>query len=188
MEVYIKDNSGDRGSPINGQIKGLFFMATVEPGSTTGQPTRVSAFGGTRLLIPAETLLGMAPNLYFADFYCMRGRFHYVTLVMTRHGSEADTYCSQRLPQLSVHDRSRNPFLFYDDYSQLQVSTRDHLHVELLFTEDLDINRYRYELQPNTPLIGKGQTTPGGLPKNANCYICNLSIAGYSGVLPTGDF
>lgn len=182
MEVYIKDNSGDPGSPINGRINGLFFMASVEPGTTSGQPVMRSAFGGTRLLLPTTTLLSVTPNVYFADFYCMRGQYHYVTLVLTKPYSETDTFCANRLLRLSLNDKENNPFLFYDVSGQLRVSTRDHLHVELLFTENLDINQYRSTLQQYTPLIGKGQTTPGGLPKKANCSTCNVTSPTHLGM------
>lgn len=175
MEVYIKDNSGDPGSPINGKLNGLFFMASVEPGTVTGVPVARSAFGSTRLLVRTTELLSTTPNVYFADFYCMRGQYHYVTLVLTKPYSENDRFCANRLLRLSLHDKTSNPFLFYDDRGQLRVSTRDHLHVELLFTENFDLNRYRSTLQRYTPLIGKGQTTPGGIPKNPTCTTCNLS-------------
>jgi hypothetical protein len=36
MEVVTKDNSGDPGSPINGKLKGLFFMARNENGQPQG--------------------------------------------------------------------------------------------------------------------------------------------------------
>lgn len=179
MEVYIKDNSGDRRSPINGRIKGLFFMAGVEPGSTTGLPKHDSAFGSTRLLVPANDLLEKAPNLYFADFYCMRNpSFHYVTLVMTKPGSVADKFCADHilLLPMSLNDSASNPFLFYNASGELQVCTRSNLSIELLFTENLDITPYRYTLQHNTPLIGKGCTTPGGVPKNSSgqCSLCRV--------------
>jgi len=50
--------------------------------------------------------------------------------------------------------------------------------VEVLFTEDIDVNdflrRRGATKDENVPLIGKGSSTPGGLPKNPNCYVCNL--------------
>lgn len=172
MEVYEKDNSGDPASPINGQIDGLFFMASVKPGSETGSPREESAFGNTRLLVPTKSLLRRAPNLYFADFYCMRGRFHYVTIVMTKSGSRADRFCSDHLVSLDIDDEDSNPFLFRDDDGDLQVTTRDHLMIELLFTEDLDIKPYM--LKHDIPTIGNGSSTPGGIPKNSSCTTCNL--------------
>src|SRR5688572_928787 len=63
MKPYPKDNSGDPRSPINGRIDGLFFMASVQPGSKKGEPIRESAFGKHRILVPVEELLEKAPNL-----------------------------------------------------------------------------------------------------------------------------
>lgn len=167
MRVYDKDNSGDPASPINLQIEGLFFMATVEQG-TNGEPMRYSAFGPVRICVQAEEMLRKTPNLYFVDYYCMRGMNHYITLVMTRPGSTADLFCEPRLLKLDIND---NPFFFRDNYGQLQVSRGNHLQIELLFTEDLDIRRYQ---RTCTPIVGKGSSTKGGIPKNPSCHQCNL--------------
>jgi hypothetical protein len=108
MKVYAKDPSGDQASPINGRIDGLFFMAEVEPGSTRGEPVRVSPFGGTRMTVPVDVMLAAAPRLYFADYYCMRGRFHYITLVMCKAGSTPDEFCAEHLLKLDVNDTVNN--------------------------------------------------------------------------------
>lgn len=171
MEVYLKDNSGDPASPINLQIKGLFFMASVERGSTTGEPISRLPFGPIRICVPAEELLAKAPNIYFVDFYCMRGQNHQVTLVMTRPGSKTDKFCAERLLPLDLDYRTRNPFFFRDVTGQLRVSTRNKLLVELLFTKDLDINRYSLE---DVRTVGRGSSTSGGIPKNPECPLCNL--------------
>ena len=156
---------------------GLFFMAEVEPGSTTGEPCYASAFGSTRLIVPVDVLLGLAPQLYFADFYCMRGRFHYITLVMTRYRSTADDFCRQHLLPLSIDDELNNPF-FFRRAGTGEMRVAQGVKVEVLFTEDIDVNdflrRRGATKVENVPLIGKGSSTPGGLPKNPNCYVCNL--------------
>jgi len=174
MKPYPKDNSGDPRSPINGRIDGLFFMASVKPGSKKGEPIPDSAFGNTRILVPVEELLAKAPNLYFTDFYCMGGKRHYVTLVMTRPGSKWDKFCANRLLSLSLSDRSSNPFLFCDDSTRrLHVSSKNQLFVELLFTEELDISGYkrkRTRIADNC----RGHSKNGGKPKNPDCRICNL--------------
>jgi len=130
MKVYVKDNSGDPASPINGQINGLFFMAK----NIKGQPPADSPFGEWRIQIPSDVLLSMAPNLYFADFYCMTGRIHYVTLVATKPGSTTDKYCRDKLLPLS-HD---NPFLFKRG-RQWHVCDTPYILVELFYTEDINI-------------------------------------------------
>jgi len=172
MEVYEKDNSGDPASPINGQIKGLFFMAK----NINEEPPQDSPFGKCRIQIPASVLLSMAPNLYFVDFYCMNGKTHYVTLVMTKPGSSADNYCQEKLLRLSHDD---NPFLFRRG-SQWYVNVTQYVLVELFYTENIDIIKmiteygaiYREDIP--TPPHCRGRSTPGGVPKNKLCTNCNL--------------
>ena len=67
MKTVLKDASGDRRSPINGEISGLFFTASVD---ASGEPYDKSIYGDTRLLVRAEVMLDLAPHMYFADFYC----------------------------------------------------------------------------------------------------------------------
>ena len=178
MEVYDKDNSGDPGCPINGRIKGLFFMAGVEPGSD-GEPAKHSQFGTTRLLIPVEVLLAKCDNFYFSDFFCMRGQYHYVTIVMAKRGSEADRFCQTHLPRIDLHENSDNPFFYRDSSSgEMRVSTMDHLHIELLYTENINMRGIIREgaiIKENVPTIGKGSSTPGGLPKHSRCRVRNLA-------------
>lgn len=171
MKVYDKDNSGDQASPINGQIKGLFFMAK----NINGKPPEDSPFGAIRIQIPAGVLLSMAPNLYFVDFYCMTGKIHYVTLVMTKPGSSTDNYCREKLLPLS-HD---NPFLFQQG-GQWYVNVTPYILVELFYTEDINIYEMenthgairRHNIPP--PPNCRGRSTPGGKPKNSSCPKCNL--------------
>jgi len=152
-------------------------MAEVEQGSTTGEPCRASAFGSTRLIVPVDVLLTLAPRLYFADFYCMRGKFHYITLVMTRPRSTADNFCQQHLLPLSIDDEHDNPFLFRRAGSR-EMRVAQGVKVEVFFTEDIDVNdflrRRGATMVENVPLVGKGSSTPGGLPKNPYCHVCNF--------------
>jgi len=170
--VYAKDNSGDQASPINGQINGLFFMAK----NINGQPPGDSPFGEIHIQIPADVLLSMAPNLYFADFYCMNGKIHYITLVMTKPGSATDNYCRDKLLPLSPHN---NPFLFKRG-SEWHVNVTPYILVELFYTEDIDIDEMIHEYGailltdiPRPPNC-RGRSTPGGKPKNMMCTKCNL--------------
>ncbi|ESO05638.1 hypothetical protein HELRODRAFT_171297 [Helobdella robusta] len=72
MRTYVKDNSGDPRCPINGEINGLFFTASVNYGSQDGAPIPKSPFGKKRLIVPIERLFNVhACNIYFSDFYCM---------------------------------------------------------------------------------------------------------------------
>ena len=170
MKAYLKDASGDLRAPINGEISGLFFMSKV----VGGEPQRESPFGDTRLLVRADILLGRAPNVYFADFYCLNRKDHYVTLVLAHPGSDADRLCRQRLPQQNIYDQSNSPFLFVMN-GDVHVSSG--VMVELFFAEDLDADelladedkaRMRYHI----PTFGAGHTTQGGRAKHSHCSIC----------------
>ena len=177
MEVYKKDNSGDPASPINGQIKGLFFMAK----NINGRPPEDSPFGEIRIQIPADVLLSMAPNLYFVDFYCMSGKTHYVTLVMTKQGSLTDSYCREKLLALDHDNPHDNPFLFRQG-SRWYVNVTPYILVELFYTEDINIfemnNEYGAILRNNIPPPPncRGRSTLGGKPKNSSCPQCNLAL------------
>ena len=176
MKAYLKDASGDVRAPLNGETKGLFFMAIVK----NGEPQPESPFGNTRLLVRADVLLGLAPNVYFADFYCLRKpKDHYVTLVLARPGSDADTLCQQRLPKQNIRNKSASPFLFVES-GEVRVSSK--VMVELFFTEDLEVDllladtskaKMKYDIRT----FGAGRTTQGGLPKNDRCGTCNTKNA-----------
>jgi hypothetical protein len=171
MEVYYKDNGGDQASPINGQIKGLFFFANI----INSQQSLLSFFGEKRFLVPSTVLLSMAPNVYFADFYCMNGKAHYVTLVMTKSGSAADEFCRKKLLPVSLDYPGReNPFLFWDG-SRLYVNNDPFFHVELLYTEDLDINALLTRHAAREMWTDcRGYSNPNGIPKDASCGKCNV--------------
>ena len=175
MRAYIKDHSGDQASPINGQLDGLFFMAN----NVNGIPPSRSPFGPRRFQVPAEFLLESAPNVYFVDFYCMRGCDHYITLVATCPGSDADQFCSRRLLPVDLYDSTTNPFLFWD-HGCLYVTSDSNLQVELFYTEDIDV--YDWMIHGGAKMVDvtsvcKGSSTPGGVPKNPNCTVCNLKFA-----------
>ncbi|XP_046326672.2 uncharacterized protein LOC124111115 [Haliotis rufescens] len=177
METYRKDYNGDRGSPINGNIDGLFFGTGLDP--KTRLPPAFSYYGRQRLYIPADIIFHDAANLYFADFYC-HYEVHYVTLVLTEPGSSADVFCQNRLLKLDPYN---NPFLFKEatvlPLSRPEICVTHKLHVEVFYTEHVNIGA----LQRSKPMdvffrdvqpMGAGKSKPSGIPKNANCKICNL--------------
>jgi len=179
MKAYLKDASGDRRAPINGEIKGLFFMSAVDE---NGEPLPFSPFGNTRILIRAEFLLSAASNVYFADFYCMTkpmtGRhWHQITLVLARPGSDAGRWCEERLPKLDIHNRTASPFLFVEN-GEVHVLSIDKLSVmvELFFADDLEVDLLlaegKAEIKYDVPKCGKGSSTQGGLAKCSQCEIC----------------
>ena len=165
MEVYLKDNNGDPGSPINGKIKGLFFA--VRPDPVTGEIPDFSPFGDTRIIIPLMILIPPDFNLYFTDFYCTNSKnIHYVTLVATKHNSLADQFCRTRLPLLNWYT---NPFLrvyrYQDTYGFVScIEPR----VELLYTENINLKSPFVEWQYNVRTLGVGYSTEGGLAKRPN--------------------
>jgi len=170
MKAYLKDASGDVRAPINGEIKGLFFMSKVQ----FGEPQLQSPFGNTRLLVRADILLGLAPNVYFADYYCLNRKEHYVTLVLARPGSHADRLCQQRLPRRNIHDKNASPFLFAVGD---EVFVSSGVMVELFFTEDLDVggllaDTTKAYMRYNIPTFGSGRSTQGGRPKHSSCSKC----------------
>jgi len=172
MKAYLKDATGDQRAPINGEIKGLFFMSKV----LNGEPQRESPFGNTRLLVRADILLGLAPNVYFADYYCLNWKDHYVTLVLTRPGSDADRLCRQRLPELNIR---ANPFLFMVS-DEVHVSSG--VMVELFFTEDLGVAQlladgHKALMMYNIPTFGAGRTTQGGRRKHSSCSTCRTKAS-----------
>lgn len=172
MKVYKKDNSGDPASPINGRIDGLFFMAK----NKNGEPPRYSYFGPRRLQVPASELLQMAPNLYFADFYCMQSSIHQVTLVMTKPGSKSDQFCRAKLLPLSVTDKQNNPFLFLSGVD-LFTNNKKKLEVELLYTENIDVVELlscHNAILSRVETKGRGHSRPEGIRKNPKCLICNV--------------
>ena len=164
MEVYIKDNNGDPRCPINGNIDGLFFAVRPEP-DTMEIPT-VSPFGRRRIILPIDKLIKSNRRLYFADFWC-HNKIHYVTLVVTKPSTDADIFCREHLPKLSLES---NPFL-YREISEFYCCEEP--RVEIFYTENIDLNK-SYIQWDSVRTIGRGSSTPGGKPKRRDCSICNL--------------
>ena len=166
MKVYWKDDNGDPRSPINGRIKGLFFATGVD--QDTGRPPGMSPFGSKRVSIPAKTMMTHS-NLYFADFYCKKANGpHYVTLVLTKQGSETDGFCEENLKSLVIRN---NDFLWRSSTKKVHVTSK--VSVEVFYTEDIDLSTLKYPIK-SVKVIGRGSSTPGGIEKNSDCPECNL--------------
>lgn len=182
MTTVLKDHGGDPRSPINGKLRGLFFMAR----NISGDPPPYSYFGPRRIQIKADVLFHSAPNLYFADFYCMKGQRHYVTVVMTKAGSVADTFCQNNLILLN---NANNPFLC-TKYGQMYTRDAANFDVEVFYTEDLNISelqRTGKAIMTTVETRGQGHSTRGGRRKNPLCTICNVSVnrsAGFNNDTP----
>lgn len=180
MRKYAKDNNGDPRSPINGNIDGLHFSVNV--GRWTRCPAEPSVFGPMRLEMPAKIMFETCPNLYFTDFYCYSGRsIHHVILVMTRTGSEEDKFCKRHLPQL---DLKTNPFLRCTSSvsspelggsSDISVEVLlSKVWIEVLFTEDIDINKAKQEGATVKRVSWKGNQRTGPKPKDSMSSHCTV--------------
>ena len=167
MKPYLKDSNGDKRSPINGRIKGLFFSANVD--FRTGQPPTSSPYGSQRLHIIAHELLNWNTNLYFADFYCRSQLTHHVTLVITKYGSTADKFCAQHLYEL---DKRHNLFVRVDG-SSVQV-TGSGVWVELLYTENVDIDDVISTHAGRFSFVTCNGRA-GALSKSQTCPYCNIA-------------
>ncbi|XP_067676112.1 phytanoyl-CoA hydroxylase-interacting protein-like [Haliotis asinina] len=167
MKPYLKDNGGDPRCPINGRLKGLFFNVTLVCGSIPPN----SPFGNTRVKVSLSEVFDDSANLYFADFYCKpsRRRVHYVTLVLTRSGSDADSFCQQHLLKLDPRD---NIYLSKGfSWGPYRTLNRDAVHVEVMYTEAIDLTHRDLTL---TGTFGRGSSTPGGIRKTVGCSICSV--------------
>ena len=127
MVPYMKDFNGDPGNPINGCLPGLFFSGILDRNSNGLNP--VSPFGTQRITLPLGRLLNEQFNLFFDDFYCyhLQNPVHYVTLVITHPGSEADSFCQRKLLQLDKHN---NPFLCVEPIKSDNCSCVDDMQIK----------------------------------------------------------
>ena len=188
METLLKDDNGDPGCPINGQVQGLFFSTIVNP--QTGKPIFYSPFGSRRLQVKATIMTKMFQNAYFSDFYCNRSR-HYVTVVFTKQGSLTDAFCRDHLVRL---DLQNNPFLLYDPDLDIILASQE-VHVECFFTEGLRLfPLLRDEVAFFTDVPSSGTARFGGLPKREDCMVCNVyrkdllgEVMGYAGNIFQGN-
>lgn len=143
-----------------------FTSMNLEGYFNSYSPQTVLAPEGTSYL-PITQAKFQVPNLYFADFYCMNTP-HYVILVMTNPGSEADEFCQENLLKIDFED---NPFFCYSDSEDgpsFWVSKKT--WVEVFYTEELNLNHGEF----SDWKFQEGGSGPGVKPKIADCAICNL--------------
>ncbi|KAK2161289.1 hypothetical protein LSH36_119g08021 [Paralvinella palmiformis] len=175
METYEKDLHGDQRSPANVEkLKGLFF------GIIANKRDRTSIYGPKRFSFDVTNLIDANTRLYFTDFYCVPGknhpRPHYVSLVITRKGSEADRFCRIHLLSLIMDD---NRFFKVLDIERnvAEVIQCDNLHVELYHTEDVNVADM---LQNKKASLGRVEMKRGMTGKrqpklkSPECAYCNL--------------
>ena len=171
MKKYQKDCHGDPANPINEQISGLFFSATMH--ERYGGPLSQSTFGDRRVEIQPSKLLNENTNLYFADFYCIYRR-HWVLLVLAENRTEVDDTCSQLLIKL---DKYKNPFLYISKTDPMTMHVATGVAVEVFYTHDINLPACGIN---NTGCVvsvmpsGPGKSTMGGKEKKKGCSICTL--------------
>ena len=170
MKTYMKDRNGDPRSPINGRLCGLHFSVNVH--QKTGLPIKPSVFGSMRLMIPAWVMFDICPKLYFTDFYCINKQIHHVTLVMTKEGSSADSFCAQHLISL---DPRHNPFLRCPK-NPLEAASiaQGNIWVEVLFTNDIDMDLVMLLGGNLDEVRWRGNKRNGPRAKDPNCDVCNI--------------
>ena len=171
MKKYEKDSHGDPANPINEQISGLFFSATMHKSS--GQPLSQSIYGNTRVKIQPWQLMNENTNLYFADFYCINKR-HWVQLVLAENQTETDDTCSQLLIKL---DKYKNPFLYISKTDPKTIRVTTGSAMEVFYTHDVNLKAFGFnntgDLE-NVVTRGPGKSSMGGKEKKKGCYKCNL--------------
>jgi hypothetical protein len=173
MKPYIKDMGGDPKCPTNGRIDGLFFMGNTDMNNRQRLPP-ISPFGSQRFIIVANRFFNQTKNLYFSDFFCMTPKAHYVSLVVTTPGSDADDFCRQFLVPL---DKNNNHFMYLDMHGQVNVRHADGLWVEVLYTDTVNIaeeTRNGFATFSIVQTIGSGSSKLMGMPKRRGCHICDF--------------
>jgi hypothetical protein len=179
METYLKDNNGHSASPINGNLKGLFFATRTYP---DGKLPVASPFGNERMIVPALKLLDpRRVNYYFADFYCNQRSFiskktksnhhgsHYVTVVVCERGSLADKWCLKRLIRL---DPFRNNFLRASADNPDVFHANRAVWVEVFYTDNIPLDWAVCFDEVQT--LGSGSSKKDGLPHDKTCRMCNV--------------
>ena len=170
MKKYEKDCHGDPANPINEQISGLFFSATMDESS--GQPLRQSIYGNTRVKIQPWQLMNENTNLYFADFYCIN-KTHWVQLVLAENQTEIDDTCSQLLIKL---DKYKNPFLYISKTDPKTIHVTTGATMEVFYTHDVNLPAFGFNNTGDLEYVrtrGPGKSSMGG-KKKKGCSKCNL--------------
>ena len=171
MEKYEKDCHGDPANPINGQISGLFFSATMD--KIHGGPLQCpSIYGDRRIIIQPNLLFNENTNLYFADFYCIKRRYgqspHWVQLAIAENHTQVDETSRRLLTKL---DRYKNPFLYFSISNRLVYVTSG-ASVEVFYTADVDLHACGVTLLESVEC--RGNSSIGGKEKNPSCSVCNI--------------
>ncbi|XP_076082087.1 uncharacterized protein LOC143052850 isoform X1 [Mytilus galloprovincialis] len=174
MYPNLKDNNGDRYSIVNENIEGIFFSALLLP--STLKPPKTSIFGTRRLYVRSTLLLNENVKMYFADFYCYNNVVHYVTIVLTKPGSESDQFCDKNLVQLNAYS---NPFLQLTTLDGVQkVLVTLNAVIEIFYTEPIDLMAMSLlpgaTMYSDVQLAGRGSSVEGGIPKKDDCDLCNV--------------
>ncbi|KAJ3610359.1 hypothetical protein NHX12_022451 [Muraenolepis orangiensis] len=182
MLPSLKDNSGSHGSPISGELRGIFFSCNTE--FNTGKPPQDSPYGRRRFQVRADVLFNPGTNLYFGDFYCMYTAYHYVVLVLAPRGSAGDAFCKQRLPPLDIAD---NRFLTCTRAEEeggggvggegegggLVFRHAQDVNLEVIYTEPLELALGEVDEISGHQLMSMSTSNA---KKDPSCKTCNISV------------
>ena len=130
MEKYEKESDREPANPINGQISGLTFRASIENMEGALHPLKSEE---KRIGIVPSHLFNENTNLYFASFYSCDDQ-HWVQLVLCKNRSKADVTCSKLLIKLNKYN---NPFLYLSKTDPKIIKGTTGVDVEVFYTHDV---------------------------------------------------
>ncbi|KAI1712283.1 phytanoyl-CoA hydroxylase-interacting protein-like [Ditylenchus destructor] len=121
------------GNKMSKQLKhecsGIVFAADTKSGSIWND--------GKLCVLPNVLINKEETNLYFGNFFCYTGYTHFVTLVVTRDGSEEDKYCSDKLVRIDMNDN-----LYFRAGKNEEVSfnmiSGERIIVEIMYAHDIE--------------------------------------------------
>ena len=130
MEKYEKESDREPANPINGQISGLTFRASIENMEGALHPLKSEE---KRIGIVPSHLFNENTNLYFSSSYSCDDQ-HWVQLVLCKNRSKADVTCSKLLIKLNKYN---NPFLFISKTDSKIIKGTTGVDVEVFYTHDV---------------------------------------------------
>ena len=163
----LKDRSGHIKNPLNGQYRGIFFMANVD---RDGMPKDYSPYGPCRLMMPSYDLLKDCA-LFFADFYCLKPNTkHYVQIVAVKPHTTEYQFCKEYLVELAT---TNNRFLRINHSDQTVVFNYG-VWVEVMYSHDLDLNHWLTKGAYFYDVNSTGVKSKKGLLKYEDCQRCEI--------------
>ncbi|KAI1711659.1 phytanoyl-CoA hydroxylase-interacting protein-like [Ditylenchus destructor] len=161
-------------TPIE-HLPGIVFAADTKNGSIWND--------GKLCILPNVLINKEETNLYFGNFFCYTGYTHFVTLVVTRDGSEEDKYCSEKLVRIDVNDN-----LYFraakNDESSFNMISGQRIVVEIMYAHDLTYTAGdgRIWAMPAAPDFQRWENDSSEPWRwCTSCDICNVNPCGRNG-------